>query len=327
MIVVAGMGLYFCMSTISPQTNAWRQFTVPSNFGNGIDSVSNIATKSQTCPRIPEGKYPDSVFIARHYPQPEGYSREECVCTPVNNFVILSMQRSGSGWFETLLNNHPGISSHGEIFSIRPRRQNFTTIKETLDQIYNLEWLSSAAKNSCTTAVGLKWMLNQGAMEYNREVANYFYANRVSIILLLRRNLLKRLISILANAYDRKEKLLDGKHKSHVHSVDEAQKLAQFKPNLNTKHLAGNLQRVQEIANDAVRVFNQTRLNLVYYEDIVQDPKILDDIQQFLGVEIRVLESKQVKIHTKPLKEQVENWEEVEKKLNGTEFEMFLNDP
>jgi hypothetical protein len=71
------------------------------------------------------------------------------------------MQRSGSGWFETLLNDHPNISSHGEIFSVKPRRDNFTMIKETLDNVYNLEWKSSSAKNACTSAVGHKWMLNQ----------------------------------------------------------------------------------------------------------------------------------------------------------------------
>lgn len=80
------------------------------------------------------------------------------------------MQRSGSGWFETLLNDHPNISSHGEIFSVKPRRQNLTTIIDTLDAIYNLDWVSSAAKNECTAAVGLKWMLNQ-VQNYNLSVA------------------------------------------------------------------------------------------------------------------------------------------------------------
>lgn len=58
-------------------------------------------------------------------------------------------------------------------------------------------------------------------MEYNREVAEYFEKKGVSVILLLRRNVLKRLISILANAYDRREKPLNGTHKSHVHSKEE----------------------------------------------------------------------------------------------------------
>ena len=71
------------------------------------------------------------------------------------------MQRSGSGWFETFLNSHMNISSNGEIFSVKVRRSNISTIAETLDEIYNLDWFSSASKNECTAAVGLKWMLNQ----------------------------------------------------------------------------------------------------------------------------------------------------------------------
>ena len=71
------------------------------------------------------------------------------------------MQRSGSGWFETLLNSHPNISSNGEVFSLKQRRQSMETIQRTLDTIYNLEWISSAAKHDCVAAVGFKWMLNQ----------------------------------------------------------------------------------------------------------------------------------------------------------------------
>ena len=87
--------------------------------------------------------------------------RAECTYNPVRYFAIMSMQRSGSGWFETLLNNHTNISSNGEIFSVKVRRSNVSTIFETLDKIYNLDWLSSASKNERTAAVGLKWMLNQ----------------------------------------------------------------------------------------------------------------------------------------------------------------------
>jgi hypothetical protein len=94
------------------------------------------------------------------------FDRKECACTPVRFFAILSMQRSGSGWFETLLNSHTNISSNGEIFSVKPRRSNMTTIMRTLNQLYNLDWYSSSAKNECTAAVGLKWMLNQVKYSY-----------------------------------------------------------------------------------------------------------------------------------------------------------------
>ncbi|KAE8719364.1 polyadenylate-binding protein RBP47B-like [Hibiscus syriacus] len=78
------------------------------------------------------------------------------VRNPVRYFAIMSMQRSGSGWFEKLLNNHTNISSNGEIFSVKVRRSNVSTIFETLDRVYNLDWLSSASKNECKAAVGLK---------------------------------------------------------------------------------------------------------------------------------------------------------------------------
>jgi LPS sulfotransferase NodH len=87
--------------------------------------------------------------------------RGECACTPVRFFVIVSMQRSGSGWFETLLNSHPNVSSNGEIFAVRERREDIVSILRTLDRLYDLDWRTSAAKNECTAAFGLKWMLNQ----------------------------------------------------------------------------------------------------------------------------------------------------------------------
>lgn len=87
--------------------------------------------------------------------------REECACNPVRFFVIISMERSGSGWFETLLNSHINVSSNGEIFSAKERRSNISAIVNTLDKVYDLDWFSSASRNECTAAIGFKWMLNQ----------------------------------------------------------------------------------------------------------------------------------------------------------------------
>ncbi|CAN4107682.1 unnamed protein product [Withania somnifera] len=96
-----------------------------------------------------------------HFPKPKTFSRAECACNPVRFFAILSTRRSGSGWFETLLNSHMNITSNGEIFSVKVRKSNSSTILETLDKLYDLDLFTSASKNECTAAVGLKWMLNQ----------------------------------------------------------------------------------------------------------------------------------------------------------------------
>lgn len=68
----------------------------------------------------------------------------------------------------------------------------------------------------------------QGLMEHPKEIVDYFNDNGVSVIFLLRRNMLRRLVSILANSYDKDAKVLNGIHVSHVHSHEEVLFLALF---------------------------------------------------------------------------------------------------
>ncbi|THU64229.1 hypothetical protein C4D60_Mb01t24280 [Musa balbisiana] len=260
-----------------------------------------------------------------HYPEPNTYSRDECACTPVRFFSIVSMQRSGSGWFETLLNSHVNISSNGEIFSSKERRGNISAIIRALDKVYNLDWYSSAAKNDCTAAVGLKWMLNQGLMENHVKVAEYFSRRGVSLIFLFRRNLLRRLVSQLANDHDRNTKQLNGTHKAHVHSTNEANILARYKPRINTSELISTLRHTHKFVTDAMGYFRNTRHIVLYYEDLVQNRTKLMDVLEFLRVPPRKLVSRHVKIHTRPLPKLVENWDDVYRSLEGTEYRSFLN--
>lgn len=58
-------------------------------------------------------------------------------------------------------------------------------------------------------------------MAFHDEIVEYFNRRGVSVIFLFRKNLLQRLVSVLANSYDRQARQLNGTHKSHVHSVDE----------------------------------------------------------------------------------------------------------
>ncbi|KAL6657078.1 hypothetical protein ACP70R_004858 [Stipagrostis hirtigluma subsp. patula] len=268
---------------------------------------------------------PDEELHYTHFPKPTSYSRGECSCTPVRFFVIVSMQRSGSGWFETLLNSHPNISSNGEIFNRIDRRQNISSIIRTLDRLYNLDWLTSAAKNECTAASGLKWMLNQGILDNHDDIVSHLNKKGVSVIFLFRRNTLRRLISLLANEYDRDAKQLNGTHKSHTHSREEAEILAKFKPELDISTLITNIRNVEKSIRDCLRYFNSTRHMVLYYEDIISNSNALSQVQEFLRVPVRKLVSKQVKIHTRPLPDLVKNWEEVSSRLNRTEYAQFLD--
>lgn len=51
----------------------------------------------------------------------------------------------------------------------------------------------------------------------------------------------------------------------------------------------------------------------------------LFQVQEFLGVPVRKLVSRQVKIHTSPLPGLVSNWDDVSNKLNGTQYAHFLD--
>lgn len=284
-------------------------------------NLARIKLIEQPCqhPKIPQAEIP---YV--HYPEPITYSRNECTCTPVRFFAIVSMQRSGSGWFETLLNSHLNVSSNGEIFITRERRSNMSMISRTLDKVYNLDWNSSASKSECTAAVGFKWMLNQGLMDHYEEIAEYFSRRGVSVIFLFRRNRLRQWISLLANSHDQYAKQLNGTHRAHVHSQYEAEILARYKPVLDANSLAVKLKQLDGWAADALERLESTRHIVLYYEDLVRNHTKLMDVLDFLGVPRRRLISRHVKIHTRPLSNLVENWDDVRGALSGTEYESFL---
>ncbi|GMH14773.1 hypothetical protein Nepgr_016614 [Nepenthes gracilis] len=195
----------------------------------------------------------------------------------------------------------------------------------TLDRVYNLDWVSSASKNECSAAIGLKWMLNQGLMEYHDEISEHLKRKGVSVIFLFRRNLLRRMISVVANSYDCYAKPLNGTHKSHVHSQEEADTLSKYKPFINATTLISELQKMELMTAKALKYFNSTRHIVLHYEDLVSNHTKLLDVQDFLGLPHMKLKSRQVKIHKGRLQEHIQNWDEVSKTLNGTSYESFLH--
>ncbi|CAL0306448.1 unnamed protein product [Lupinus luteus] len=140
-----------------------------------------------------------------------------------------------------------------------------------MDKVYNLDWFTSASKNECTAAVGFKWMLNQGLMQHHREIVEYFRHRRVSTIYLFRRNLLRRMVSVLANSFDKYAKPLNGTHKSHTHSSVEAEILAKYRPQINTTLLIPELKRIEETSAKAIEHFKNTHHIVLYYEDLYKN--------------------------------------------------------
>ncbi|KAG0485297.1 hypothetical protein HPP92_009376 [Vanilla planifolia] len=216
-------------------------------------------------------------------------------CMPVSLYAIVSMQRSGSKWFEALLNSHENIRSHGEIFYNFDRKCNMTVITTVLDRVYSLNWNVSTfrrKRNKCLAAVGFKWMVNQGIRDNHEGIVDYFNRRGISAILLLRKNLLRRLVSVKANKQDGHDNLLNGTHKAHVSSKEEAQILASYKPKLDVKRLIPNLEHMERLAADTLEYFKSTRHIVVYYEDLVQNQtEKMMDVLEFLRAPQRSLVS------------------------------------
>ena len=138
---------------------------------------------------------------------------------------------------------------------------------------------------------------SQGLIEHHREIVEYFKKKGVSAIFLFRRNLLRRMISVLANSYDKDAKLLNGTHKSHVHSPLEvslslsmshdhaclhtfffyylqAQILAKYKPKINATLMIKELNKANETMARALEYFKSTRHTVVYYEDVINNRSV-----------------------------------------------------
>ncbi|KAL8211038.1 hypothetical protein R6Q57_005475 [Mikania cordata] len=281
--------------------------------------------ESQTSerPRCTDVVYKSS-FTYVHYRKPEAFNRLDCSRNTIRFFVIVSMQRSGSGWFESLMNSHVNVSSNGEIFGQIHRRQNISMIINTLDSVYNLNLVTSSSKNKCSAAIGFKWMLNQGLMDHPEEILHYFIKRDVYIIFFLRRNMLSRLVSIIANTFDKKAKLLNGVHVSHVHSQQEALTLARYKPTINVTSLESDLGKMESTGTKALEYYKSTRHIVVYYEDLIKNSNKLIQVEDFLKLPKMKLKSRQVKIHKGPLSEHINNWDDVIKTLSGTPYERYI---
>ncbi|CAH1439052.1 unnamed protein product [Lactuca virosa] len=150
------------------------------------------------------------------------------------------------------------ISSNDEIFDPKNRRQNLSSSFNTRDRVYSMDLITHSSQNSCSTAINFKWMLHQGLMEHRKEILRYFAKRGISVIFFQRRNMLHRLVSILANSFDKHVKLLNDMHVSHVHSPEEVYNTFMF----SVRHLI--IIKSGTIMDESVAIFlNKSRFVVI----------------------------------------------------------------
>jgi LPS sulfotransferase NodH len=241
----------------------------------------------------------------------------------MRQFVILAAPRTGSNMLCTLLNSHPAITCHHEIFN--PRGVFLALTHRTQPHVLpSCEERDrdplSFLKRFWTTmtgpdALGFKWTKGQ-----NQQVLDCLVTDRqVLKIVLRRRNRVKTFVSAeIALRTDQWE-------------VYEADELAVPRPQINIdgtklrRHVAEYEQFYTDLTDELVRS-DQNWICLYYEELFVSNAH--RGLLEFLQVEPSdyVLQPASVKQNSCNLKESVANFSELATALAGTEFAEELHD-
>ncbi len=251
----------------------------------------------------------------------------------MTKFIILGFQRSGTSWLETMLNSHPEILCLGELFYFssglvpflnpRGRKTNFSyrkyveasksnrmkhlvnrkkTVVECLDNVYSIQG---------NHAIGFKLMYDQ-AKNFS-SVVDYVENKQVKVIHLVRKNVLKTLIS-----------LYSAKNRKLYHTTKQ---INPDKIYLPTRFLFYRLKKLaRKIKYWDSRFFLSKNYYKIFYEDVLNDTKLhMHKILKFLEVKDNIrLSSSLRKINPEKIENILINYEEVEKLLKDSPYEWCL---
>jgi LPS sulfotransferase NodH len=262
--------------------------------------------------------------------------------TCLSKFLIITQPRSGSAWFMSCLNSHPQIycprettlfSKHNlsPIKSFKPNflqvdspnspyyRYRSASFKRQLAHRFNKSKLISQFLDDIYTerchgeVVGFK--VNYSQIRKNKIIYEWIKRNNIKIIQLVRKNLLKRLVS---------HKVANKRRLFH-----STQSVAPIKVHIDPQVLIGDFKRRQDRFNKYRKRISQ-ELSVPYlevtYESLLHNHESeIRKTLHFLGVDENFqLNSELVKVNPDSLKEIIENYSEVETLLKNTKFYKFL---
>eukprot|EP00466_Bigelowiella_natans_P016040 jgi/Bigna1/146889/aug1.123_g21597 len=259
------------------------------------------------------------------------------------NFIILSVQRSGSTWLSDLFEGHPDVRFHdGECF--RSSHELSTCFirfheGEANDQLQLtsmhsdefpsiLDKLLSSDPMPAKQYVALKWMVNQLPENRISQVAAYLNNHSIKVINLRRDNYLRQCYSLYdmyqrhlinMNVHDRKGEK-DGWTEKKKWWIDPKY----------WDHCMKWFGKEADTRNKLLNFVSEELVLDVHYSALCSDKEeILKRIQKFLGLKhsIDLENSEYQKMHQQQFPEMVKNWWTVHsylmKKWNATNIERW----
>jgi hypothetical protein len=240
------------------------------------------------------------------------------------NAVMFHTGRSGSSVVADLLGRHPDIHWDGELFNYdvtfwrkRPRQRLMEARKRIGRRItyanvpfYGFEVLPTH--------------LRAGQIKTREFIATLEDFGVGHFILLERRNVLRKIVSSLVARERGRWRLKSGETAplTRVHIDTENLRLASVKPLVD---------HIREFENDceSLRAILRDRrtLHLVYEEDVAEDPRrAYRSICDFLGVPHVELPVRHERATPQPLREVIQNLDDVERAIVDTQFAWMLDE-
>jgi LPS sulfotransferase NodH len=247
-------------------------------------------------------------------------------------FVILTAPRSGSAWLVDVLNSHPHIAVHGELFvpGAREREGEYGSRDRPLFTSWaerdgrgrsklglfrkRIAYLNAVYDRDDADCVGFKLVYKQATL--NPGVLTYLSVRRAKVVHLIRSNVLD---SVISWETARTRRLF------HARKGDEVRPI---KIELDATALLDRLDHHQYAITVARGWIRNLRLPYTetFYEELTgpKGDEKLGRILSFLGVEPSPLGSDFVRMNPTEHRELLANYDEVRETLRGSRFEWML---
>jgi LPS sulfotransferase NodH len=235
-------------------------------------------------------------------------------------FVIVGTQRTGTTYIRTMLDNHPDVRCIGEAFLKAKKgseyfhtyvdERNIGFLQRTLHKKRVLnEYLDVIYGQEQFKAIGFKLMLNQS----NPLLKRYFDERRVKVIVLVRENILKTLLSRET-----------AKRRNVFHLKGDQRQFEKI--TLDCEDLVARLDKIER-EKEQLRGFTDGEALHVTYEQVLENGQ--REFRRMLSyIEVdddRTLHSPLVKINPNSIRDIVSNYEEVEKVLMQSAYGRYLS--
>lgn len=240
----------------------------------------------------------------------------------MTKFIIVAAQRTGSTMIRLSLDSHPSVRCFGEEFhrkrkleqcyrsyikkSFRRKALHYLWSRQPVSEY--LDWLYEQAAYD---TIGFKLLYSQANL--NPWVMGYVRRHRIRVVHIVRKNVLKKLVSKIAKRSD-----------GVSHSMQE---VADRRPvHVPVRTLIFRLKRISKRDADWTRRLSALPYLKVSYEDFVSNPETPKKILDFIGVDRdQPLHSPLKKLNPDRLEDIVANYEEVRERLIGGPFAYCLS--